>query len=56
MNADKFIRTQQEIYNMKDFLNLLASPKAVRGRRMFWGVQMDNEQLKINRIIQYNTK
>lgn len=28
---------------MKDFLNLLASPNAVRGRGMFWGVQMDEK-------------
>jgi len=33
---------------MKDFLNLLASPKAVRGRGMFWGVQMDEKYDLLN--------
>jgi ornithine--oxo-acid transaminase len=35
------VRNQQQY--MKDFLNLLASPKVVRGRGMFWGVQMDEK-------------
>ena len=33
---------------IKDFLNLLVSPKAVRGRGMFWGVQMDEKYDLLN--------